>query len=85
MNTQQAQIKINLPVILKKQFEKKADKFGVTMSFYIKHLLVREVQEKHPVFYASEKVEKEYQQALKDQKEGKLIRIDDMKKYLDSL
>lgn len=82
MITQQAQIKINLPVALKEFVESKAQRFGMPLATYIKHLILKEVEEmEYPVFSASKRTERAYRKALKDQKEGKLIKVDNIDKF----
>ncbi len=85
MTTQQAQIKINLPLKLKKNFEKKVNKAGVTMSFYIKHMMLRDMEEKYPVFVASKATERAYKEAKKAQREGKLIHVTNTDEFFKSL
>ena len=86
MITQQTQIKINLPVALKEFVQSKAQRFGMPLATYIKHLILKEVEEmEYPVFPASKRTELAYKQALKDQKEGKLIKVDDIVKFFKEL
>lgn len=86
MITQQSQIKVNLPISLKEYLESKAQKFGMPIAGYIKHLILKDVENmEYPIFEASEKSEKAYKEALKAEKEGKLIRVDDIKKFFDEL
>lgn len=44
METKQSQIKINLPLKLKKKIEKRAEEFGYTMAGYLKHLVAKELE-----------------------------------------
>lgn len=89
MVTPQTQIKLNLPLPLKEFLESKARRFGITMSDYLKHLILENVEgEQYPVFEASEATEKAYKQALKDIKLGKTIEIEtqeDLKKFFKNL
>ncbi len=86
MNTPQAQIKINLPLNLKEFIESKASRFGMPVAGYIKHLILKEVEDMdYPVYEPSAKAERSYKQALKDQKEGKLIEVKDIDKFFDEL
>ncbi len=79
MITQQSQIKVNLPVQLKYFLELKAGKFGMPMAGYIKYLILQDVsKQEYPVFFASEKTEKAYKQAQKEEKKGKLTKLDDL-------
>jgi predicted DNA-binding protein len=86
MVTAQTQIKINLPVALKELLESKASRFGMPLAGYIKHLMVREVEDMdYPEFELSEKSEKAFQRALKAQKEGKLITVDNIDEFFKNL
>lgn len=86
MVTQQAQIKLNLPLALKEYLESKAAKFGVPMASYIKHLILKDVADMdQPTFEASDRTIKAYNQAMKDKKADKLIKVKDIDKFFDSL
>lgn len=79
MITQQSQIKVNLPVQLKYFLELKAGKFGMPMAGYIKYLILQDVsKQEYPIFLASEKTEKAYKQAQKEEQKGKLTKLDDL-------
>ena len=85
-NTQSSQIKITLPNELYMFLKSKADRFGLTMSSYIKNLVINDVQDMDiPVFKMSEKTEKIALKALKDFRVGKTKEIKNIDKYLDSL
>lgn len=67
MITQQAQIKLNLPLALKDFLESKAQRFGVPIAAYVKHLIIKDVEDmQYPEFELSERSEKALQQALKN-------------------
>jgi predicted DNA-binding protein len=86
MITQQTQIKINLPLALKEFLESKANRFGMPLAGYVKHLILKDVEEMdYPTFQASKQTERAYKQALKDQKAGKLVRVDDVEKFFKEL
>lgn len=89
MITPQTQIKLNLSVTLKDFLESKARRFGIPMSDYLKHLILRDIEgEEYPVFEASEATIKATKEALKDLKIGKSISIntqEDLKKFFKSL
>jgi len=86
MNTPQSQIKINLPLTLKEFIESRASRFGMPVAGYIKHLILKDVEGmESPVFEPSERTIKAYKQAMKDQKEGKLIEVTDLDKFFDEL
>jgi hypothetical protein len=64
MNTP-IQLKINLTSQMQELLASKAGKFGVPLTQYVKHVLMKEVQDvEYPVFKASEETEKEARKAL---------------------
>jgi predicted DNA-binding protein len=85
MITQQAQIKVNLPLQLKEYLESKASKFGMPLAGYIKHLILKEVADMdYPVFEASDKTVKAYRKALKER--SKAVKIKgDIDEFLENL
>lgn len=84
MITQQAQIKINLPEVLKEFVESKASRFGMPIAAYIKHLILKDVEDmEYPSFELSEKAEKALQKALKEK--DKAIEIKDIDEYFKNL
>lgn len=84
MITQQAQIKINLPVVLKEFVESKASRFGMPIAAYIKHLILKDVEDmEYPSFELSEKAEKALQKALKEK--DKAVEIKDVDEYFKNL
>ncbi len=86
MITQQAQIKINLPLALKEYLESKANKFGMPIAGYIKHLILKDVDTMdYPTYKASAKTEEAYKKAKDEEKNGKLISVSDIDNYFDNL
>ncbi len=84
MVTQQTQIKLNLPVALKDYLESKAQKFGIPLAGYIKHLILKDVETMdYPVFEASDRTIKSYNQALKDK--NKAVEVKDIDKFFKNL
>jgi hypothetical protein len=64
MNTP-IQLKVNLTPELQELLKSKASKFGVPLTQYVKHVLMKDVEdENYPVYRASEATEKAAQQAL---------------------
>lgn len=64
MNTP-IQLKINLTKELQELLESKASKFGIPLTQYVKHVLMKDVEnEEYPVFRASEETEKAAEEAL---------------------
>lgn len=84
MITQQAQIKLNLPLALKDFLESKASKFGMPLAVYVKHLILKEVEDmEYPVFEASEKTIKKAKEALKNK--DKSIVVKDVHEFFKNL
>lgn len=86
MITPQTQIKLNLSVSLKEFLESKAKRYGMPMSDYLKHLILKDVEgEQYPTFEPSEATIKAYKQALKDLKAGRYVEVDDVDKFFKEL
>ena len=86
MITQQAQIKINLPLALKDFLASKAAKFDMPIASYVKHLILKDVENmEYPVFEASDKVNKAYKETKLAQHADKLIPVDDVAMFFDEL
>lgn len=84
MITQQAQIKVNLPVSLKGYLEVKANKFGMPLAGYIKHLILKDVEDiVYPTFEASDRTIKKAKEALKNK--DKSILIEDIDTFFKDL
>lgn len=67
MITQQAQIKLNLPLALKEFLESKASKFDIPVAAYLKHLVLKDVENmEYPTFEASDRTIKKAKEALKN-------------------
>jgi len=64
----QTQIKLNLSLPLKEFVESKAQKFGIPLAGYIRHLILKDIEDmQYPTFEASDKTVKVYKKALKEQ------------------
>lgn len=84
MITQQAQIKLNLPLALKEYLESKASKYGMPVAGYVKHLILQDVEDMdYPTFEASDKTIKAYKKALKEKDNA--IKVSDIDKIFKSL
>ncbi len=84
MISQQTQIKVNLPTNLKDYLESKANKFGMPLAGYIKHLILKDVENMdYPVFEASDKTINKAKEALKNK--DKSILVEDMDTFLKNL
>lgn len=84
MITHQAQIKINLPVQLKELIESKATQFGLPVAAYIKHLILKEVEDMdYPVYEASDETIRAAKRALKHK--DKAIVVKDVHAYFNNM
>ena len=84
MITPQAQIKVNLPVQLKEYLESKANKFGMPLAGYIKHLILEDVADMdYPEYEASERTIKRAKKALKEK--NKSVVVKDIDKFFNNL
>lgn len=84
MITQQAQIKITLPVELKEFVESKARKFGLPLAGYIRHVLLKDVEDMdYPVYEASDKTIRAYKKAMKEK--DKAIEVTDIDEFFKNL
>ncbi len=76
------QLKVTLPLNLFDYLQARTQKFGLSMSAYLRHLIIEDVKEMEmPEFTMSESTEKTALKALKDFKSGKLKKtksVDDL-------
>jgi len=85
-STPSVQVKVTLPAQLQEFAQSKADKFGMTLSSYIKHLVFDDVKDMDfPTFTMSKKTERVALQALADHKQGKTIEIEDIDDFFNKL
>ena len=84
MVTQQAQIKITLPLALKDFVESKASRVGLPIASYIKHLILKEIENMdYPVFQASDRTIRKAKAALKNKDRSILVEdVDEFFKHL---
>ena len=86
MNTSQAQIKVNIPVTMKDYLESKASKFGMPVAGYIKHLILKDIEDMdYPTYQASDETEKAYKNALEEDETGKTVKVKDVDKFFEEL
>lgn len=80
------QIKITLPLQLQRFVQGKADKFGLSMSAYLKHLILNDIQQEDlPTFTLSTKNEKVALVALKAHKQKKTHQIGNIDTFITLL
>lgn len=83
MPTQSAQVRVTLPVQLQGYLQAKANKYGLSLSAYIRNLVINDVQDvEYPVFEMSEKSLNDLREAIKAEKAGKLVQTDDVNQLL---
>lgn len=84
MITQQSQIKLNLPLSLKEYLESKASKFGIPLAAYIRHLILKDIEDMdYPTYVASDKTRRAYKKALKEK--DKAIEVKDVDRFFENL
>jgi len=85
-SSQSIQVKVTLPMQLQEFAQSKADKFGMNLASYIKHLVLMDVKDMDmPTFTMSEHTQKVALQAIEDHRQGKTIAVDDLDEFLDNL
>lgn len=71
MDTSGTQVNIFLPGPLYAYASSKAGKFGLTLSSYVKNLILNDVKDRdYLVYQASKKAEESYQKAVQEKKEA---------------
>lgn len=84
MITQQAQIKLNISITLKDYLESKARKFGLPVAGYVKHLILKDVEEmEYPVFKASDRTMRRAKKALEER--SKAVEVADIHEFFKKL
>jgi predicted DNA-binding protein len=85
-NVSTTQVKVTLPDELYLHIKSRADRLGLNLASYIRHLIINDVKDVEiPVFEMSEKTEKIASKALKDYKNGKTKVMGDIDSYLNGL
>ena len=84
MNTAQVQLKLSLSQQLSDLLQSKAIKFGVPVTQFVKHLIIKEIEdEQYPTFEMSKRTEQIAKKALKER--HKAIDITDVHAYFKNL
>ena len=82
--TNSTQIKINLPNELKDFLASKSNRYGLTLSTYVKHLILKDVADlAFPTFKASKQIEDSYEDAMKNR--GGAVKVNDLDEFFDNL
>ena len=86
MQTQTTQIRVTLPVQLQGYLQTKANKYGLSLSAYIRNLVINDVQDvDYPVFEMSSQSTNDLKKAVEAEKTGDLIQTNDVGKLLQDL
>lgn len=86
ISSQATQIKVTLPDELYLHLKSKAEKLGLGLSSYIRHLVINDVRDVDiPVFKMSKQREEIGLKALEDYNAGKTTLIKNIDEYLDNL
>jgi len=77
---------VTVPGQLYGYIKSRADRFGLTLSAYVKNLIIDDVKDNDiPVFKMSKKLEKRGLEALKEYRAGKTKEIKDVEEYFRNL
>ncbi|OGY17995.1 MAG: hypothetical protein A2784_04925 [Candidatus Chisholmbacteria bacterium RIFCSPHIGHO2_01_FULL_48_12] len=86
MGVQVTQVKVTLPDQLYGYVQAQAGRFGLTVSTYIRHLVLDDVRGGDlPVYQMSPRTEKVALEALDEHRQGKTKKIGDMDELIESL
>lgn len=84
MHTNVTQLKLSLPDPLYDYLNSKAGKFGLTLSSYVKNLIINDVRDMdYPTYQASGKTEESYKKAL--QERSAAMKVNDVGEYFKTL
>lgn len=73
-----------MPLQLQGLMQAKTEKYGLSLSAYIKNLIINDVRDVDaPVFQASARTEKSYKQALLER--DRAVKVDDIDDFFDNL
>ena len=86
MRTQNTQIRVTLPVQLQGYLQTKANKFGLSLSAYIRNLIIDDVKDvEYPVYEMSDEALDDLEEAKREEKTGDLTVADDVDQLLNDL
>ncbi len=86
LNTITPQVKVTLPEQLYFHLKSKADRFDMTMSSYVRNLILNDVKNQEiPVFKMSKETEEKGLKALEEYQQGKTIKITDVDEFFRNL
>jgi len=83
---QATQVKVTLPDELYLHLRSKAEKFGLSLASYIRHLVINDVKDIDiPIFKMSKKREEIALKALEDYRSGKTTALKNVDDYFNNL
>ncbi len=86
MQTQTTQIRVTLPVQLQGYLQTKANKYGLSLSAYIRNLVINDVQDvDYPVFEMSDRSVNDLREAVEAEKAGELVQTNNVNQLLQDL
>ncbi|MEK7605928.1 MAG: hypothetical protein AAB478_05460 [Patescibacteria group bacterium] len=84
MSTQQVQLKVSLSDQLNDLLQSKAQRLGIPVTQFVKHLIIKEVEtEEYPTFPMSKRTETKAREALQEYELGKAVDTSDFFKKLN--
>lgn len=85
-NTQSTQIKVTLPQELYLLVKANADRLGLSLATYIRHITINDSWDKNlPIDKMTAKQERVLEKALEDYKNGNTTRVDNIESYFTNL
>lgn len=83
---QTVQLKVSLSMQLQNYLRSKSEKLGLTMSSYVKNLVVNDVKDiAYPSYQASTKTQEAYKQAKQEEAKNKLVEASDLDDFFQQL
>ena len=83
--TQATQIKVTLPKELYLLVKNKADRFGLNLASYMRHLAITDSKDDFPTYPMTAKQERILDKALEDHKNGKTLRVKNVSDWLKNM
>jgi hypothetical protein len=84
MSINTTQLRVTLPVKLQASLQERAERFGLSMSAYVRSLILDDVKN-IPTKQASKTLELVYKEAKQAEKDGKLIEVSNLQDLLAKL
>ena len=84
MKTQNTQLRVTLPIELQAYLQTKANKFGLSLSAYVRNLIIDDVKDlEYPVFNASKRTEESYKKAIEERENA--VEVDNIEDFFDKI